>query len=196
MFDNIDKKQYKILILWKYFFQLVLAPALTVLTFIAVVLGLDAINWLDLNMVLEKTAFVFSVEIHWWKVYLLIICLVALLPNLLSFVPFLALIADCFAKNDCETKEIQLTKISPLYELHGANQYNRFSCDAFSSKISFEALLYDENHHKYRFLWKETYSDTIKNAELSIRQAIRMKISYYKRSRIIYACEVLEKREY
>lgn len=44
MFDNIDKKQYKILILWKYFFQLVLAPALTVLTFIAVVLGLDAIN--------------------------------------------------------------------------------------------------------------------------------------------------------
>lgn len=27
-------------------------------------------------------------------------------------------------------------------------------------------------------------------------RAIRMKISYYKRSRIIYACEVLEKREY
>ena len=27
-------------------------------------------------------------------------------------------------------------------------------------------------------------------------RAIRMKISYYKRSRIIYACEVLENREY
>ena len=116
------------------------------------------------------------------------------LPNILSVVPFIKLLIDCMSKADEETKEIEVYNILPPYELQCLRQSKRFMSDTFSRKENIEMFIYDENKTKYRFFWNENYGEKVE--ESKICQAKRMRISYFKHSKIIFRCEILELEQY
>lgn len=61
-------------------------------------------------------------------------------------------------------------------------------CDTFSRKKNAELLLYDENKNKYRFYWNENYGEL---DEKTLTEK-RLKIRYFKRSKIIFFCEQVD----
>lgn len=132
------------------------------------------------------------ISLQFWFLGILAGGVVVFTPNIMSVIPSIKLLIDAFSKNDSETKEIEISKLFLPYELQCVRQSKRFICDTFSRKTNLEAFIYDENKKKYRFFWNESYSSTYKDVDLEICRAKRLKISYYKRSRIIYACEILE----
>ena len=98
------------------------------------------------------------------------------------------------SKADEETKEIEVYNTLPPYELQCYRQSKRFISDTFSRKENIEMFIYDENKTKYRFFWNENYGEKVE--ESKICQAKRMRISYFKHSKIIFRCEILESEQY
>ena len=198
MFDKVKKEKFKWLIAYKYFAQLVIAPAIAGLIvdgllFIASLIS-DGLN--DTILFMLKKTQVGNCVLDFWLVMFVGFGSFMILPNLLSVIPSIKLLIDAFSKNDSETKEIEISKLFLPYELQCVRQSKRFICDTFSRKTNLEAFIYDENKKKYRFFWNESYSSTYKDVDLEICRAKRLKISYYKRSRIIYACEILESHKF
>lgn len=76
----------------------------------------------------------------------------------------------------------------PNYKLQTIRESKRFMCDTFSGKKNAELLLYDENKNKYRFYWNENYGEL---DEKTLAEK-RLKIRYFRRSKIIFSCEQAE----
>lgn len=192
MFDKISKKNLKFILFFKYFFQFIIAPLIIALLFnilFFIVLGIlhgftDAIQ----TYIIQKQELSSTIHIHAWLLVIIIVYIFNFV-NILSVLPFIKLIIDCFTKNDEESKEIELANFLTFYELQCIRQSKRFICDTFSRKKNVELFLYDENKNKYRLLWNERYGDKDKLDE--VLDASRIKISYFKHSKIIFNVEVL-----
>lgn len=188
MFDKISKNKYKRIIAWKYFFQFVFPPLCfsLILVIIELVFGAvtqdleESIDWL-----FSKSE-VLGIKIHGIVTFILFGCIINL-PNILSVIPFIKLLFDCFSRNDEETKVIDFVRIMPMYELQCIRQSKRFMWDTFSRKQNEEMFIYDENNKKYRFFWNENYGDPEK--KYAMADAPKLKISYFKRSRIVFKCQ-------
>lgn len=181
MFEKIAKKKFKKIILFKYTFQLILVH------FILGTIGSIIIfveEWIRLGW--EGAIQSFFVE---FPAYLLgyAISLFCGLANILSVIPYCKLIADCI-KGGEEERIITVEFLWPNYELQTIRESKRFMCDTFSRKKNAELLLYDENKNKYRFYWNENYGEL---DEKTLAEK-RLKIRYFKRSKIIFSCEQAE----
>lgn len=198
MFDKVKKERFKWLIAYKYFAQLVIAPVVAGLIVDGILfIGFTIIAGVaQAEQTFVKPLQIGRLKIKFWICGCFEFASFVILPNLLSVIPSIKLLIDAFSKNDSETKEIEISKLFLPYELQCVRQSKRFICDTFSRKTNLEAFIYDENKKKYRFFWNESYSSTYKDVDLEICRAKRLKISYYKRSRIIYACEILESHKF
>ena len=197
MFDRVNKTKFKRLLIWKYFFQLVIFPILVGLLY-AVFAFFAEVAFRGWDTTVRDMTEVVTI---WFLTAPLIVNIViiwtaiALIVNILSVIPFIKLIIDTISKDDEITKEIEVTNVFLPYELQCVRQSKRFIWDTFSRKTNIECFIYDENKTKYRFFWNESYSSTVKDADPEICRAKRLKISYFKRSRIIFRCEVTETDE-
>lgn len=193
MFNNISKNKLKIIVLFKYIFQLILAPLIMgiVFIFIALIIAFFISGFLDgLKIIfINKYPIFRGIELPGWSLLILFMYFINLL-NILSIIPFIKLLLDCISKKDEETKEIEFANVMPPYELQCIRQSKRFMCDTFSRKNNVEVFIYDEHKTKYRLFWNEKYGDVKKEEEMS--KAKRLKISYFKHSKIIFRCDVLE----
>ena len=195
MFEKISKRKMKGLMLWKYVFQLLLIPIimgiLTGLLFFMVIWIRSGIND-TISLVFDKFEFL-GINTNLWG-GCIVCCYLINLLNILSVIPFIKLLIDCMSKADEETNEIEVSKSFLPYELQSIRQSKRFMSETFSRKKNIEMFIYDENKTKYRFFWNENYGEKIE--ESKIHQAKRMRISYFKHSKIIFRCEILESEQY
>lgn len=192
MYNKITPQKLKWLYIFKYFFQLIIAPLLlggTILGAVFTVFWIrdgydqaclsclhDSINFLGIKNVNSAVAFILT-------------GVVLNVVNILSVIPFIGLIEDLFTKNVIE-KEITFASVFPMIELQCARQSKRFICDTFSRKDNSEVFVIDENKKYYRLLWNENYGS---KAEFEkFEKAERLKIQYLRHSRIIVGVEVLE----
>lgn len=198
MFDKVKKERFKWLIAYKYFAQLVIAPVVAglIMDWLLFIASLIRDGMTETIQFMTQPVFVGKLTIVGWLFGIIITAFVGFAPNIMSVIPSIKLLIDAFSKNDSETKEIEISKLFLPYELQCVRQSKRFICDTFSRKTNLEAFIYDENKKKYRFFWNESYSSTYKDVDLEICRAKRLKISYFKRSRIIYACEILESHKF
>lgn len=193
MYNKITPQKLKWLYIFKYFFQLVIAPLLlggTILGAVFTVFWIrdgydqaclsclhDSINFLGIKNVNSAVAFILT------GVVLNVI-------NILSCIPFIGLIEDLLTKKAVIEKEITFASVFPMIELQCARQSKRFICDTFSRKDNSEVFVIDENKKYYRLLWNENYGS---KAEFEkFEKAERLKIQYLRHSRIIVGVEVLE----
>lgn len=190
MFAKISKVDLRNIILFKYIFQLLIAPIIASFIMDILVILLEGfIYGFD-------ECFSLFHEVAWgmpaWITLLLCWYLINL-TNILSVVPFFKLIADSLSKDNVQTSEIEFTKIVPMYELQCIRQSKRFMCDTFSRKKNEEAFIYDQNNKKYRFFWNEKYGSIEELKKLA--SAKTLKISYFKHSRIIFDCQIISEAE-
>lgn len=190
MFAKISKGDLRNIILFKYIFQLLIAPIIAIFIMDILVILLEGfIYGFD-------ECFSLFHEVAWgmpaWITLLLCWYLINL-TNILSVVPFFKLIADSLSKDNVQTSEIEFTKIMPMYELQCIRQSKRFMCDTFSRKKNEEAFIYDQNNKKYRFFWNEKYGSIEELKKLA--SAKTLKISYFKHSRIIFDCQIISEAD-
>lgn len=190
MFAKISKVDLRNIILFKYIFQLLIAPIIASFIMDILVILLEGfIYGFD-------ECFSLFHEVAWgmpaWITLLLCWYLINL-TNILSVVPFFKLIADSLSKDNVQTSEIEFTKIMPMYELQCIRQSKRFMCDTFSRKKNEEAFIYDQNNKKYRFFWNEKYGSIEELKKLAYAKTL--KISYFKHSRIIFDCQIISEAE-
>lgn len=193
MYNKITLQKLKWLYIFKYFFQLIIAPLLlggTILGAVFTVFWIrdgydqaclsclhDSINFLGIKNVNSAVAFILT-------------GVVLNVLNILSIIPFIGLIEDLFTKNDVIEKEITFASVFPLIEISSYFGPHRFICDTFSRKDNSEVFVIDENKKYYRLLWNENYGS---KAEFEkFEKAERLKIQYLRHSRIIVGVEVLE----
>lgn len=192
MFDKISSKRLKLILVFKYFFQLIIAPIIigfltNLLWFIVGIIKFD-LNYM-MDDLFGKYIFL-GIEVYGW-VLPIVLGYVVGLANILSVLPFCKLILDCILKNSEKTKEIELFNELPAFELQCVRESKRFICDTFSRKKNAELFIYDENKTKYRLFWNENYG-SYEKAEQIICDGKKLKISYFKRSKIIFRCELIE----
>ena len=162
-----------------------------ILNLISFVLGIIAF---DLNYMMNYLFGKYTIgkiDVYGWFFAMACMYLINLMTNGLSILPFCKLILDCILKESEEMKEIELSNEMPPYELQCIRQSKRFMCDTFSRKRNVELFIYDEKKTKYRVFWNESYG-SYKKAEQIICDGKRLKISYFKRSKIIFRCELIE----
>ena len=181
----------KRILLFKYFFQFFIAPLILGILFIIgtliVEICISDFNT-SINVVfIDKYRLFGLLDVNLWILLILFTFLINLV-NILSVVPYIKLILDCFTKKDEESKEIELDTFYPYYELQCVRQSKRFMCDTFSRKKNAELFLYDENKNKYRLLWNEKYGD---DKLEEVLDASKLRISYFKHSKIIFNVEVI-----
>ena len=190
MYDKISKAKLKRIFVFKFAFQLFATPILTaIFTFAVSFIALLIVTLAQggsVKELIEKNFVIKPGEFDMYEACLFMGCL-SVLPTILSVIPFTELIIDCFSKNDEETKEIYVSKVFFPYELQCVRQSKRFICDTFSKKENIEVFLYDENKKKYRMFWNENYGDYAIADDVT--RADRLKISYFKHSKIIFKCE-------
>ena len=191
MFEKISKNKLKMIFVFKYFFQLLLIPFLygLLLILIALVISIfkHGVDYAIKEVFILNNFGQMNLPSY---VGLILVGFVPNLVNILSIIPFIKLIVDCISRDNEETKEIEFANIFPMYELQCIRQSKRFMCDTFSRKKNVEVFIYDEHKTKYRLFWNENYGDVEKEEEMS--KAKRLRISYFKHSKIIFRCEVLE----
>lgn len=192
MFEKISSKRLKLILVFKYFFQLILAPIILGLL-IDLLWFIVGIIKFDLNYMMDDLFgkyIILGVEVYGWSLMIGFGYVVGL-ANILSVLPFCKLILDCILKDSEITKEIELSNELPAYELQCIRESKRFTCDTFSRKKNAELFIYDENKTKYRLFWNENYG-SYEKAEQIIFDGKKLKISYFKRSKIIFRCELIK----
>ena len=192
MFEKISSKRLKLALVFKYIFQLILTPLIIGL-FCNLLWFIGGLIRFDLNYTMDALLTKYNIlGIETYTCILLIeFGYVVGLANILSILPFCKLILDCILKNSEETREIELSNELPAYELQCIRESKRFICDTFSRKKNAELFIYDENKTKYRLFWNENYG-SYEKAEQIICDGKKLKISYFKRSKIIFRCELIE----
>lgn len=194
MFEKISNNKFKCVIVLKYIAQLFVVPLIFGLVFLIIAFMLEIFivgfyNAID-AIFLAKVHLSGDLYFPMWSLYILFMYFINLL-NILSILPFCKLILDCILKNSEKTKEIELFNELPAYELQCIRESKRFICDTFSRKKNAELFIYDENKTKYRLFWNENYG-SYEKAEQIICDGKKLKISYFKRSKIIFRCELIE----
>ncbi len=193
MFDKISSKSLKRVLVLKYIVQLLVMPFIfgLILNLISFVLGIIAFDFNYMMNYLFGKYTIGGIDVYGWFFAMICMYLINLMTNGLSILPFCKLILDCILKESEEMKEIELLNEMPPYELQSIRQSKRFMCDTFSRKRNVELFIYDENKTKYRIFWNESYG-SYEKAEQIICDGKRLKISYFKRSKIIFRCELIE----
>lgn len=196
LFDNIDKNKCKRVFFGKYFFQVIIVPAIEgfimfILTLIAdiIIKGRNnAFNSLNEHITLG------FISGPYWIVAFVVWSLLWMLPQCLTLLSFFNLIIDLIIKNSNKCKNIEFTGMNVPYEFFAESLYDmNFSCDRFSKKKHLSLYLYDENNKKYRFFWNEKFSTIpLSQVKEEIYKASRLRISYLKHSKIIFRCEVIQ----
>lgn len=195
MFDKISSKSLKRVLALKYIVQLLGVPfvmgvSVLIIIVIAEIFISGFYNAIKVFFV-EKVHLFGNLYIPLWLFAVLSIGAVTFPTNILSILPFCKLILDCIMQDSEVTKEIELSNELPAYELLSFRDSKRFMCDVFSRKRNVELFIYDENKTKYRIFWNESYG-SYEKAEQIICDGKRLKISYFKRSKIIFRCELIE----
>ncbi len=183
MFEKISKEKFKKIILFKYTFQLILVHFIYGTIISAVILFAVALIsvWredLSIKDFITNPLGIGSGYIG---------SLFCGLTNILSVIPYCKLLVDCI-KGGEEERIITVGFLWSNYELQTIRESKRFVCDTFSRKKNAELLLYDENKNKYRFYWNENYGEL----DEKILTEKRLKIRYFKRSKIIFSCEQVD----
>ena len=195
MFDKISSKSLKRVLALKYIVQLLGVPfvmgvSVLIIIVIAEIFISGFYNAIKVFFV-ENVHLFGNLYIPLWLFAVLSIGAVTFPTNILSILPFCKLILDCIMQDSEVTKEIELSNELPAYELLSFRDSKRFMCDVFSRKRNVELFIYDENKTKYRIFWNESYG-SYEKAEQIICDGKRLKISYFKRSKIIFRCELIE----
>lgn len=183
MFEKISKEKFKKIILFKYTFQLILVHFIlgTIISMVIFSIVAIASIWKgDLGL---KDFFTDPLGIGSGYIG----SLFCGLTNILSVIPYCKLLVDCI-KGGEEERIITVGFLWSNYELQTIRESKRFVCDTFSRKKNAELLLYDENKNKYRFYWNENYGEL---DEKTLTEK-RLKIRYFKRSKIIFFCEQVD----
>lgn len=195
MFDKISSKHLKRVLVFKYIVQLLGVPfvmgvSVLIIIVIAEIFISGFYNAIKVFFV-EKVQLFGNLRIPLWLFTILSFGIVTIPTNILSVLPFCKLILDCVLKDSEVTTEMELSNELPAYELLSFRNSKRFMCDVFSRKRNAELFIYDENKRKYRLFWNENYG-SYEKAEQIICDGKRLKISYFKRSKIIFRCELIE----
>ena len=193
MFDKISSKRLKLALVFKYIFQFLLEPFILGLVANLIWFIVGIIRF-DLNYMMDflfRKYIILGIEVYVWVLVIGCMYLINFTINVLSILPFCKLILDCILKDSEITKEIELSNELPAYELQCIRESKRFTCDTFSRKKNAELFIYDENKTKYRLFWNENYG-SYEKAEQIICDGKKLKISYFKRSKIIFRCELIE----
>lgn len=181
MFENVSKQKFKKIIVFKYTFQLILVH--TILgTVCSIIIFLE--EWIRLGWTAALLSYFVNFPGYICGYILSLFCGLA---NILSVIPYYKLILDCL-KGGEEERIITVRNIIPNYELQTIREKKRFMCDTFSSKKNAELLLYDESNNKYRLYWNENYG--IFDEKMLTKNTLI--IRYFKRSKIIFSCDVKE----
>ena len=111
MFDKISSKQLKLIFVFKYMFQFLLAPLIAGIVgdLIWLILGIIAF---DLNYTIDclLTKYIIcGIEVSIWVLVIVCTYLLNLMANVLSILPFCKLILDCIMQDSEVTKEIELS---------------------------------------------------------------------------------------
>ena len=183
MFEKIAKKKFKKIILFKYTFQLILVHFIlgTIVSVALLFVVAMVCIWREDLSVKDFITNPLGIGFGY------ILSVFSGLANILSVIPYCKLLADCI-KGGEEERIITVEFLWPNYELQTIRESKRFMCDTFSGKKNAELLLYDENKNKYRFYWNENYGDLDEKALAEKR----LKIRYFRRSKIIFSCEQAE----
>ena len=181
MFENVSKRKFKKIIVFKYTFQLILIHAVLG-TFCSIVIFIE--EWIRLGWEGAIQSFFIDFPAYIFGYVLSLFCGLA---NILSVIPYFKLIIDCL-KGGEEERIITVQSLCPNYELQTIREKKRFMCDTFSRKRNAELLLFDEDKNKYRLYWNEKYGDF---DEKSLTEN-RLMIRYFKRSKIIFSCDIIE----
>lgn len=191
MYNKITLQKLKWLYIYKYFFQLFLAPIISgviyIIIFFTVTVFTNGKEQAITDFFGKPQDSLFG--IHNGCIITLIFSYILNIPNILSCIPFIGLIEDLFTKKVIE-KEITFASVFPMIELQGFRESKRFMRDTFSRKDNSEVFVIDENKKYYRLLWNENYGS---KAEFEkFEKAERLKIQYLRHSRIIVGVEVLD----
>ncbi len=182
MFDLIEKKQLRRLLIWKYFFQIIIYPLILTIIIDSFLFSVFMTTGLDMT----KQSEIINIKVEGWLLFLIGTFLIMFFENILSICPFIKLVIDSITKKTV-TDNVIIIKALPPYELLCVRDSKRFVCDTFSRKKSIEMFIYDENKKKYRLFWNENYS-SIKDVPDELFNSKTLKITYFKYSRII--CDV------
>ncbi len=195
MFDKISSKRLKSILVFKYTMQLIGVPliigVIALIVFFIVWIFIHGFDVAINVFFYEKEHLFGNLYTVIWPLFILFGYIITLMPNGLSILPFCKLILDCILKDSEVTKEIELSNELPAYELQCIGDSKRFLSDIFSRKRNAELFIYDENKKKYRLFWNENYG-SYEKAEKIICDGKRLRISYFKRSKIIFRCELIE----
>lgn len=183
MFENVSKRKFKKIIVFKYTFQLILIHAVLGTIISVVCLAIVAIlsGWRNDISIQSFLSDIFGIGFGY------LLSLFCGLANILSVIPYFKLIIDCL-KGGEEERIITVQSLCPNYELQTIREKKRFMCDTFSRKRNAELLLFDEDKNKYRLYWNEKYGDFDEKALTENRLMIR----YFKRSKIIFSCDIID----
>ena len=197
LFDNIDKNKCKRVLLGKYCYQLVIMPtfygliaSVCIFIFEVAYAGWDvAVSDLFLTPV---NIWFISGSIFF--VFQIVITLLDILAQFLSLQTFINLVIDLIFGNNDKSKDIEFIRMNAPYEFFVERpNYMNFACDRFSKKKHLSLYVYDENNKKYRFFWNESFSTMpLSQVKEEIYKASRLRISYFKHSKIIFKCEVIQ----
>ena len=192
MFSKVSTKKIKCNLLYKYFFQLFLAPIISgviyIIIFFTVTVFTNGKEQAITDFFGKAQDSLFG--IHNGCIITLIFSYILNIPNILSCIPFIGLIEDLLTKKAVIEKEITFASVFPLIEISSYFGPHRFICDTFSRKDNSEVFVIDENKKYYRLLWNENYGS---KAEFEkFEKAERLKIQYLRHSRIIVGVEVLD----
>ena len=193
MFDKISSKSLKRVLVLKYIVQLLGVPFVMGGGMLIILFTITTLKGVDyaVDNFFYKYFKLGNLYIPLWFFTILSFGAVVIPTNILSVLPFCKLILDCIMQDSEVTKEIELSNELPAYELLSFRNSKRFMCDIFSRKRNVELFIYDENKTKYRIFWNESYGSNEK-AEQIICDGKRLRISYFKRSKIIFRCELIE----
>lgn len=187
MFEKISGKHLSRLFLWKYIFQLLIAPLC--LSVCACAICLIVLSIKNGFFVAVKEMFGNNGRLNDLQAITIVMYFCNLL-NICSLPMCIKLIFDCIKNQEVE-QVTKITKLFPCIELPTVRQKKRFICDTFSKKKNVEIYVYDEAGKKYRFFWNENYGGSSEEVERVLLEEVTVKIKYLKYSKIIVACEIL-----
>ena len=187
MFSLITKNKMKRLMIFKYVYQLFLVIIVFGVAGNLAIIPLFWLGWGD-----DFVERFFILEPAYLGMFF-IGAMTAISGGFLSYVPFVKLVADGCSKNDEEASVIQIERFRINYEMNGFLTHKRFWCDTFLRKENLELLVYDTAGGKYRLNWNENYGSFAEAKK--ILDCPKVAIRYFKRSKIIFDCKVIDGEE-
>lgn len=189
MFDNISGIKLSRRLLFKYIFQLLIAPLCV--SFIISIIFYILFGFIKGFDVATHEMFSNETKLNDIKIITIGAYIIINLMNILALLTSIKLLSDCVKYCEIEA-EIKIERLFPFYELQGCFRNKRFICDTFFRKINQELYVYDEEGKKYRFIWNESYGGSNEEVTRILTEEVPIRIRYLKHSKIIVACDIIE----